>query len=84
MKSLIGIIGGDMRQRYLAQFMIEAGFGPVYGAALCPAEETNQCEIIETDPAELLKQVSIIAAPVPMVRVQGCITGTTLPWMELA
>lgn len=83
MKHPIGIIGGDMRQRYLAQFMIEAGFGPVYGAALCPAKE-EQCEIIETDPASLLEQAGIIAAPVPMVRGQGSITGTTLPWMELA
>lgn len=84
MKGLIGIIGGDLRQRYLAQFLIEAGFGPVYGAALCPVEEKDQWEIPETEPEKLLKQASIIAAPVPMVRGQGCITGTTLPWTELA
>ncbi len=84
MNGLIGVIGGDLRQRYLAQFLIEAGFGPVYGAALCPAGESNQWQIPETEPEKLLEQASIIAAPIPMVRGQECITGTTLHWAEVA
>lgn len=84
MKDAVGVIGGDLRQRYLAQFLIEAGFAPVYGGDLCPVDSEEAWNIPCLEWEELRKKVSIIAAPIPMARSQGKITGTKLHWSELS
>ncbi len=84
MKGAVGVIGGDLRQRYLVQFLIEAGFAPVYGSNLCPTEKKEAWEIPMLEWQDMKKEVEIIAAPVPLVRSEGKITGTSLCWSELA
>lgn len=84
MKGAVGVIGGDLRQRYLAQFLIDAGFAPVYGTDLCPVDREEAWNIPCLEWEELREQVRIIAAPIPLVRNQGRVTGTEMHWSVLA
>ncbi len=84
MKGAVGVLGGDLRQRYLAQFLIDAGFTPVYGVDLCPVDREDVWNIPSLEWEKLGKQVSIIAAPVPVMGAQGKIRGTQIHWSTLA
>lgn len=85
MKHSIGVVGGDMRQRYLAQFFIDEGIGPVYGADLCPSGKPDEpSEIPQCGFYTLLEKAEVVAAPIPITDREGNITGTGQPWIEFA
>ncbi len=83
MEPIIGVTGGDLRQRYLAQLWIENGRNPVYGAQLC-IQGGHTTEVQECSLEELLEMAQIIAAPVPFSRDGVTVTGTTMGIMDFA
>lgn len=83
MQYKVGIAGGDLRQRYLAQLWIGNGQHPVYGAALCPADSPME-GLTECSLEELLDTVQVIGGPVPFSRDGMHVTGTSMQIEEFA